>query len=251
MKVQSMQRRPVALAHAAHSLLASATKATAIVAMALVATGCKHADEGARVAGWSLVDPSQRHPILVSQRPSTLNLSIARGSAGLSPHQRADVLDFAARYRAADAGNSRLVVAAPSGSSNEVAAMNAVHEIRAILADQGFGEAAIAVEAYPAEANGHAPVRVSYLRYVAEAPECGLWPSNIARDPSNVPYANFGCATQRNFAMHVANPADLLGPRTMTGRSAERRDQVYDKYIKGDVTTAKKTQDERISTEGD
>lgn len=250
MNVQSMQSLCNQGPRAAKSLAAAAVKITAVAAIALMATACKHMDEGPKVAGWSLVDPSQRHPILVSQRPSTLNVNVPRGSSGLSPRQRADVLDFAARYRAADAGNSRLVVAAPSGGSNEVAAMNAVHEIRAILANEGFGESAISVETYPADAHGPAPVRVSYLRYVAEAPECGAWPTNIARDPSNVPYANLGCATQRNFAMQVANPADLLGPRTMTGRSAERRDQVYEKYIKGDVTTAKKTEDERIQTQG-
>lgn len=247
MKVQSMQRLNKSRPRAAR-MLGSAMKIGAVVAIAVTASACKHLDEGSRVAGWSLVDASQRHPILVSQRPSTLSLNVHRGSSGLTPRQRADLLDFAAHYRAGDAGNSRLVVSAPSGTSNEVSAMSAVHEIRALLADQGFAESLISVEAYPAE--GVAPVKVSYLRYVAEAPECGTWPTNLARDPSNVPYANFGCATQRNFAMHVSNPADLLGPRNMTDRSGERRDEVFNKYIKGDVTAAKKTEDERIKTQG-
>ncbi len=71
----------------------------------------------------------------------------------------------------------------------------------------------------------------------------------MSRDATNVPYANLGCATQRNFAMHVANPADLLGPRGMDGRLAERRDEVFDKYLKGDITSAKKSEDERVRTE--
>ena len=125
--------------------------------------------------------------------------------------------------------------------------MHAVHQIRTVLAEQGFGDAAISIEPYPAEGGG-SPVRVSYLKYVAEAPECGTWPTNLAHDPGNVNYANFGCATQHNFAMQVANPADLLGPRTMTDRSSERRGVVFGKYIKGDVTTAKKVDDERVRT---
>jgi pilus assembly protein CpaD len=31
----------------------------------------------------------------------------------------------------------------------------------------------------------------------------------------------------------VANPGDLLGPRTMTPRDANRRDDMYGKYVKG------------------
>ena len=201
-----------------------AVAGTCMLVVALA--GCKHLDEseGSRVAGWSLVDASQRHPIIVSQKPSTLDLAVHRGSQGLSPRQRADLVEFASRYRASDAGDSRLIISAPSGGANEVASMHAVQDIRRLLEGEGFGEASIAVEAYAADGRSGSPIRVSYLKYVADAPECGSWPTNLARDPGNVPYANFGCATQRNLAVQIANPADLLGPRTMTGRSSERRD---------------------------
>ncbi len=230
---------------AAPGTIGRTLKLIGLCSVAVLLAACKHGDDGSRVAGWSLVDPAEQHPILVSQRPSTLTLKISRGSYGLSPSQRDDVLDFATRYRVSDAGNSRIVIEAPSGSRNEVAAMHAVHQVRGILADLGFGDAAISVLPYQAH-GGHAPVRVSYMRYVAEAPECGIWPTNLARDPGNVPYANYGCATQRNFAMQVANPADLLGPRSMTDRSSERRDVVFGKYIRGDTTASKKTNDERV-----
>ena len=41
--------------------------------LALTLAGCKTLDDdpGAHVAGWTLVDPTQRHPIMVSQQPST------------------------------------------------------------------------------------------------------------------------------------------------------------------------------------
>ena len=74
---------------------------------------------------------------------------------------------------------------------------------------------------------------------MAEAPDCGQdWSQNLARNYQNVPYPNFGCATQRNFAVMVANPADLLGPRTMTERSADRRDVAFDKYVRGEAVGA-------------
>lgn len=218
----------------------------ALAALALAAAGCKH-DEFTQpqVAGWALVDPAQRHPIIVSQEPQTIALRVSSASRGLSPRQRAEVLEFADRSRAADAGNSRLVIQAPGGGANEVSAMHAVGEIRQILSDMGFPEASIAVEAYHAE-RGDAPVRISYLRYVAEAPVCGYWPTNLADQRDNGNYPNFGCANQHNLAVMVANPGDLLGPRTESDRVGERRDATWEKYVKGESTGAEKSEDEKI-----
>jgi pilus assembly protein CpaD len=218
-------------------------------AITLSLAGCKTDDNRGQVAGWALVDPAQRHPIIVSQQPQTMSLRVPRGSSGLAPQQRAELLAFADRSRASDAGNSRLVIAAPSGSSNEVAAMHSVGEIRTLLSERGFDESSIAVEAYAQDGGSHEPpIKISYLRYVAEGPECGQWPENLAYNPTNLPHPNMGCATQRNLAAMVANPADLLGPRTSGQRSSERRDVAFDAYVKGEQTAAKKSQDEKVST---
>ncbi|MEE9360752.1 MAG: CpaD family pilus assembly lipoprotein, partial [Hyphomicrobium sp.] len=53
----------------------------------------------------------------------------------------------------------------------------------------------------------------------------------------------------RNFGAQIANPADLLGPRSMTARSSERRDQVWSKYIRGEPTAARRTKDDAVDTE--
>ena len=209
--------------------------------------GCKTMDDPTRVAGWTLIDSSQRHPILVSQEPTTHVIRIGRNASGLSTSQRAQLLNFADHYRVTDSGNSRLVVAAPSGGANEVGAMHAVNEIRNLLRDQGFGESSISVEAYNAAGAADPPIRVSYLRYIAEAPQCGDWSTNLANEPTNLPYPNLGCAQQRNLAVMVANPSDLLGPRSETARSGERRDQVWGKYVTGQPTGARKSVDERVN----
>ena len=135
---------------------------------------------------------------------------------------------------------------APSGSQNELAALHATHEIRALLISEGASESQIAVEAYHDEYDSQPPIQLSYTRYVAEAPDCGQWPTNLAREPGNLPYPNLGCATQRNFAAQIANPSDLLYPRGMTDRSSERRDVIWNKYIKGDLTAAKKSNEDKI-----
>ena len=90
-------------------------------------------------------------------------------------------------------------------------------------------------------------MRIAFIRYVAHAPECGNWSTNLAREPQNLPYPNFGCATQRNFANQVANPADLVEPRTETDRTSERRDVTWDKYTKGAATGAERGPDEKTN----
>lgn len=227
---------------------------TLLIACALTAVlpGCKTDDNRGQVAGWALVDPAQRHPIIVSQQPQTLSLRVPRGSSGLAPQQRAELLAFADRSRASDAGNSRLIISAPSGSRNEVAAVHSVDEVRTLLSDRGFPESSILVEAYSQEGgDAEPPIKISYMRYVAEGPECGKWPENLAYNPNNLPHPNLGCANQRNLAAMVANPADLLGPRTPGQRSSERRDVVWDKYVKGESSNTEKKEDEKIQTQGD
>lgn len=221
-----------------HSLL--------LVGIASLTLGaCKHNQYTGEVAGWTLIDPSQRHPILVSQEPQSLDVSIAPGARGLSPRQRARVVNFAQRARASDAGNSKMVISVPTGGKNEISSMYAVQDIRKLLSDIGFQRSSVSVEA---AYDQHGPIQLSYLRYVAEGPDCGDWSQNLASDPQNVPYANFGCANQRNLAAMVANPADLLGPRTQTERYSDRRNATFNKYIKGEVTGAEKSADERINT---
>ncbi|HUS38388.1 MAG TPA: CpaD family pilus assembly protein [Pirellulales bacterium] len=219
-----------------------------IAAMALTACRANHIEP--QVAGWSVLEPEQRHPILVSQRPSTLNVRAPRGAYGLNPTDRSRLDNFLARYRSTDAGNSKLVIASPSGTPNEVAAMQVVAEIRHLASEHGFSPANVHVEAYHGGNNPQPPVRISYLRYVAEGPECGDWSTNLGQTTANTGHPDLGCTTQRNFAAMIANPADLIGPRGQTGRSGERRDENWAKYRKGESTVADKKEDERVKVKG-
>ena len=112
-----------------------------IASLPLLSSGASAEEPGTHVAGWSLVDPSQRHPILVSQQPATLSIRVARGAHGLTRRPDGASLRFSCRAIAAtDAGNSKLVIAVPSGSPNESAAMRAVGDMRELISDFGFSE---------------------------------------------------------------------------------------------------------------
>lgn len=217
-------------------------------AIAVSLGGCKTLEEGTRVAGWEITDPLQRHPILVSQQPETLNVAVPRNANGLSSSQRRDVLGFSRAARASDSGNTRLVISAPSGSANETAAIQTVHDIGALLKEEGFTESDINIEPFDAAGASSPPVRLSFLRYVAEGPECNNFQTNLAREPRNLAAPNFGCSSQKNLAAMVVNPADLLGPRNMDARPSERRLVTWDKYVKGETTGAQKSEDEKVDT---
>ncbi|MEO1207524.1 MAG: CpaD family pilus assembly protein [Pseudomonadota bacterium] len=222
----------------------------AVSLTAIALTGCRHLENpGTKVAAWNLVDASQRHPILVSEQPTEMDLHVRRGQHSLTPHQRAQVLSFVQHFRASDSGNGRIIIAAPSGSANEVAGMHAVKDLRNLIAEEGIADADMVVEAYSTGKSSSPPIKLSFLRYVAEAPQCGHFPTNLASEPGNLPYPNFGCATQRSLAAQIANPADLLEPRTMTARSSERRDVTWNRYVKGEISAAEKSDDERLRIE--
>jgi pilus assembly protein CpaD len=222
--------------------------AASVVALAL--TACKKDEPGAHFAGLAIVDPSQRHPILVSQEPAHMSLRVPRGSSGLSPAQKSQVGGFLERYRGADSGNSKLVVSVPSGSSNESSIVRAVSDLRVLIAGSGFAESNVVIEPFIEGREGGAPIRLAYLRYVAKGPDCGSWPGNLAEERRNLEYHNFGCAQQHNLAAQIANPADLLGPRTMEPSDPERRTIVFDKYRQGRSTPAEKSPDERVQVKG-
>jgi pilus assembly protein CpaD len=231
--------------HASSRFAPAAAKLVAAALLALALAGCKTTQEpGAYVSDWTLVDASQRHPIMVSQQPASINVRVPKGSQGLSPSQMDQIADFLEHYRSTGMANSRLVISVPSGSPNESSAMHAVGDIRRLSADYGFSESAIALEPYHAGREASAPIRLAYLRYVAEPPACGRWPTNLAEDPRNVNYPNFGCAQQHNLAAQIVNPADLLGPRSMAPSDPERRAVVFDKYQRGQVTGSEKNSDQ-------
>ena len=51
---------------------------------------------------------------------------------------------------------------------------------------------------------------------------------------TNQPYSNFGCFQSANLAAMIQDPRQLLQPYDMTVPDSQRRQTIYDKYIKGE-----------------
>ncbi len=196
-------------------------------------------------APFTLANPNERYPIAVKQGETTLDLAVYSGSSGLNPSQRAQLYDFLADYKQQSA--DQLLVRAPSGGPNEAAAMRAYDDVRAAMRHVGIKPSAVVVQPYYFGGDPAAPIRVSFLQVVAVPPDCPDWSENIARDPQNMPFTNMGCATQRNLAVAVANPRDLIDARGETPRSSERRDVVWSKYVNGQPTISKRAPSEHAN----
>ena len=183
-----------------------------------------------------------RHPIAVQEADRSIVVFVGRARGGLSASQRADVAGLAQTWVREATG--AIVADVPVDTPNAWAAATAFREIQAVLAAGGVPSRGIVLHHYhPDDPRTLPTIRLSYPKISAVAGPCGLWPEDLGpsilndRYSENKQYHNFGCATQRNLAAMVDNPADLEQPRPETPAYAPRRDIAFDRYRKGNPTT--------------
>ncbi len=204
------------------------------VAMLALLTGCENYSKRHFTVGSVPQDYRTNHPIIISEKEQTMDIPVASSSYALTLADRSAVSGFSARFKSSANGAIRIMV--PSGSANEVAARKISRAIIGQLKKNGIpSQRIIMAPYYAASHSSSAPIRLSYSAIKAGVDGCGQWPADLAADPENRNYHNFGCATQNNLAEMVANPSDLLGPRGSTPIDAERRLKVIEAYRKSPV----------------
>ena len=187
-------------------------------------------------------DYRERHPITLRDGERTVEIFLGRNRGGLTPAQRADVLAFAQNWR--HESTSGILIEVPQAGPAARSASESMREVRAILAASGVPAQSVGVRGYRAAPAALASIKISYSKLVAETGPCGRWPRDIgvsvdSDHNQNRPYWNFGCATQRNLAAMVADPADLVQPRGETPPLSVRRTFMMDKYRKGESPSGK------------
>ncbi|MCZ7642471.1 MAG: CpaD family pilus assembly protein [Pseudorhodoplanes sp.] len=204
-------------------------------ALATMLTGCYVPKETASIPN----DYRKRHPIALKEGERTVEVFVGNNRGGLTPVQRAegDVVraDLATRKHRRCHRRSA-VRHAERTRRRRSAARNPLdpHGLR-------HSPKAVSVRPYATGADKLASIRLNYSKITAQVGPCGLWPedlgpSNTPAYQDNRPYWNFGCATQRNLAAMVENPADLVQPRGEIPAYTPRRTVVLDKYRKGEST---------------
>ena len=196
----------------------------ALLAVTLLA-GCAQQRD---VTGGIPDDYRTNHPIVISEKEQVADIPVGHADTKLSITQRSIVDHAAANYRANGSGVIHILI--PEGSPNERAAAKLRGDIAATLRKNGVKPFNISSERYRAGPEESAPIRLSFSAMTASTNTCGQWPKDILETAQNRHYANFGCASQNNFAAQLANPADLLGPRATSPIDAERRIVVIDDY---------------------
>jgi pilus assembly protein CpaD len=207
--------------------------AAVLVGVAVVLGACKHTDDELVTASFP-DDYRLRHPIAIQEADRSIVVFVGQARGGLSASQRADVMGLAQLWISADV---------PVDTRNARAAAETFREIQALLAAAGVPPRGIVMRSYRPEDPRQLPaIRLNYPKISAVAGPCGLWPDDLG--PSiknktwfqNTQYYNFGCASQRNMAAMVDNPADLVQPRPETPPYTARRSVSFEKYRKGTTT---------------
>ncbi|QWG20458.1 CpaD family pilus assembly protein [Bradyrhizobium sediminis] len=214
----------------------------ALVGLSAALGACTYNTTAELVTASTPTDYRQRHPIAVTEGDHSIVVFVGHARGGLSGSQRADVAGLARSW--VREGTGAIVADVPVDTPNARAAASAYGEIRAVLAAGGVPARGIKLHRYrPDDPREFATIRLSYPKIKAVAGPCGLWPDDLGPSvlnpdySQNRPYHNFGCATQRNLAAMIDNPADLEQPRPESPAYTARRSEAFEKYRKGDPTT--------------
>lgn len=223
--------------------------AAALIGAAAALSACTHTSQDT-VTGSVPNDYRLRHPIVVQEANTTTEVFVGTGRGGLTAAQRADIGGLAQAWMRE--GTGAIVIDVPANTPNARTANDSLREIKGILNAYGVPPRGVTVRPYhPADPRQFATIRVNYPRIRADAGPCGLWPEDIGPSIKNKgyldnrPYHNFGCATQRNLAAMVDNPADLVQPRAEAPAMTSRRNAAFTKYRKGDTTATSYPESDR------
>ena len=171
----------------------------------------------------------ERFPISVEPHMEALRIPY-NARVGIDDASSTELQHFARDYL--DAGSGMIGIVGPRG----------VPELTADIANRlvalGIPRNRITIGGETALATDE--IRITYIRYRAQAPACGDWSVNLAYTAANHTAPNLGCATQHNLAAMVADPRDLAKPQPLDAGDPGRRLTILDKYRKGEVTVADK-----------
>ena len=176
----------------------------------------------------ALDDYRARHPIVVGQARTSIDVFPSMGQSQLDTHTAKQVYAFAEQYR--DTGQGPVLVLVPRGPG-VVSHQRVVADIRRVLA-AGGAKGGVQVSSYPiADPRLASPVRLSYVGVKAqETSQCGQWPRDLGSGSTvegwqNGPYWNLGCASQQMMAAQTSDPRDLVSPRGEEQPDTEIRDR--------------------------
>ncbi len=213
-------------------------RAPVILAVSLVALTLGACAKVDRVATMSSTVPdtvAERHPIILSDTPYTLDLFPATSMGDKTQNLR--IRQFADTYR--EVGRGQITIMLPQGGAYQGRNASAVNVIRQNLAAAGVTGNLRVTHYAPENANLASPVRLTFVGLKAKtATRCGEWPDDLGSGGTvdtwqNKEYWNYGCSYQNMIAAQVADPRDLASPRGETPADVNMRMRAIGNVRKG------------------
>jgi pilus assembly protein CpaD len=208
-----------------------AARALAALLLAACVASCASSDID-KVSKNKPITPTEQFPIKVT--PTDDQILLAPHSDALSPAQTAALHDLADRWR--DDGDGTIKIQTPAHGGED--AYRATALIQDALFSLGVSPDQVKLTDYDAGPRPHAPIVVGFVHYEAKGPDCGRKWKSFTRSSDNDVNNNFGCATTANIAALIANPADLIAPRSSDLGDAGRREIILGKYRQGQNTSS-------------
>jgi pilus assembly protein CpaD len=219
--------------------------------LGLALAACASSDGGNRDPSW--LEAHSPKKLEVEQADYRHAVYFETDQARLDAAQKDRLLDF---LRAAELGPGDTIYL--EGHADERAsdlynldlAARRAESVRRFLDDQGvgavgvrqiaYGERAPAAPGSTAEAwQQNRRVEVVIERYVVVLPPCPDWSRQSGTDFANLPHSNFGCATQTNLGLMVAEPRDLVRGRPLAPADGVREAEAIARYRAGETTELK------------
>lgn len=220
--------------------LSSLQRLAALAGVVVLVAACEQVKEGQYAfiinGPREAIAAETAHPILVDSQVKTLEIAITAGGGDLKdfdPAALGELDAFLDGYL--EQGSGSLDVAVPLGKGGGEGLMKNTEAIASYALLRGIPRHALAIRAV-SETESGGKIVLSYDAYGVTLPPCGDFSSPPTYNPRNIAHGNWGCAYQSNLGLMVADPADLVAPRTMGPRDASRAAKVIRDYREGDKT---------------
>jgi pilus assembly protein CpaD len=129
---------------------------------------------------------------------------------------------------------------------NLALASHRAEQVQAFLAEAGYGDLDVTMTAFgetvpavpstgPAAWQLNRRVEVVLERYLVTLPACPDWSRESGTDFDNLPMSNFGCATQANLGLMIAEPKDLVRGRALGPADGTQQAEGIVRYRTGKV----------------
>jgi pilus assembly protein CpaD len=209
-------------------------KAALLGASAIALSACEHSAQDLAFA------TGEHREIRAQEVTAELKIDTVVAGEKLTPLERDAVKYFAAAYL--EEGHGAVIISRPGNGADDIAAMRASADAKAIMLAEGVDSGSITEGPYDASGARSAPLVISYRTYEAVVPNCpDVSNYDFAWTGTNTALPSFGCAVNTSFAAMIADPSDLVGKQKMDPVDIARRGVVLSKYREGAASTTERS----------